>query len=104
MRDASCELCRLCDGDIKTKVYYDCGDYIIVDCLTCGPGYPMIVYKSHEMPILSDTCLKRQRRWESIGQVAELLVRRTFGDKFKGFRKEQKKIHGHWHWHILLKE
>ncbi len=41
----SCELCKLVEGKIKTRLYYRDSEFLIVDCLTCR--IPMLVFKHH---------------------------------------------------------
>jgi len=59
----------------------------------------MIVLREHKMPSCP-TC----RSWKETEGEMELLVEETFGERFIGFRKHQRKIKHHLHFHILLKE
>lgn len=83
-------MCELCNLEEKTKWYYQDKDFIICNCKTCK--IPMIVSRDH-------------------GQVGDSerneayftgLVKGVFHGKDFSFRKEQRKIKDHWHWHIIL--
>ena len=41
----NCCLCRLVEGDVTTRKYYEDDEWIIVDCKTCK--VPMLVSKVH---------------------------------------------------------
>ena len=84
-----CPLCKLAEGDIKTKLYYQNDDYIIVDCLTCKT--PMLVAKRHDY-----TPSPGER-----GRLLEL-CKKLFGDK-ASFRGYMRSLPQHWHEHIMLK-
>ena len=93
-------MCELCGLTKKTNWYYDSNEFIVCDCLTCRT--PMIVRRQHGMP-KKGNCIKDQRMWTAIGMVAKSICRDVFKEKFAGFRKEQRKVKDHWHWHILLR-
>lgn len=84
----NCDLCKLVAGNVITKKYYKDSDFIIVDCKTCGPGAPMIIWKPHSMALT-------ERKIKYIKKLSEEL----FGNQIT-FREEQKKIKDHWHIHI----
>lgn len=84
-----CELCELANGNIITTLYYQCDDYLIVDCSTCK--VPMVVIVEHTMhPSQSLLYRMRQKARELFGENTE----------FRGYTQ---KIHGHWHDHIIRK-
>lgn len=60
---------------------------IVVDCLTCG--IPMIVLKRHTM---------KPNNFERVHM--EMVAKEIFGENIK-FRKQQRQIPDHLHWHIL---
>lgn len=79
-----CELCNL-NKKKKTKWYYADNNFVVCDCLTCHK--PMVVLRKHTMEIS-----------EAMETVIGIVVYRLFGDFT--FRKEQRKIKDHLHWHI----
>lgn len=81
-------MCELCELKKITKWYYENDDFVILNCKTCG--IPMVVTRKHIMEV-----------GEKLMRDIELKVREIFGDNFK-FRKNQRKIKDHWHWHIIL--
>ena len=83
----SCELCKLMDGDIKTKLYYQDDEMKIVDCLTCGYGHPMIVFKGHNE-------VKTNTEDSAIRSITSI-----FGQCV--IRKEPRSMKEHPHWHII---
>lgn len=43
----ACELCRIYENrEIRTELYYENSNFIIVDCLTCH--VPLVVVKHHD--------------------------------------------------------
>lgn len=83
--DESCDLCALAfDREAKTKVHYEDGDFIIVDCLICR--VPMAVLKEH-----------RARFTESERRRIVALFRELFGYAEPDF--EQRRIPDHAHVH-----
>ena len=101
-----CELCRLVfENEVKTHLYYDGPYFMIVDCLTCGTGHPMIVRKAHVIEPDCSTCHGKIVKWKAMMDVGKLLCKEKFGGRFNGYRDPaQRKIKDHWHRHILLKE
>ena len=51
--DPHCPLCNLCDGDIKTRLYYEDDMIIVVDCLI-HTGSPMFVIKRHDSKVTKE--------------------------------------------------
>ena len=83
-----CELCRL---ERLTRRYWSSEAFVVCDCLTCGT--PMVVFREHRpdtMPVFE--------------RGTEEACRRLFGKRFRGFRKEARKIRDHCHWHVLLED
>ena len=80
-----CELCRLSQGNIKTKLYYQDQDIIIVDCITCRVS--IVVWKEHTV-VLESKDLKR---------IFELVS--NFFPECK-CRMQMRKIPDHFHFHI----
>jgi len=84
-------MCELCDiyekRKIKTKLHYEDKKVIVVDCLTCR--IPMVVLKRHTM---------EPNNFE-LGHM-EMVSKELFGPNIK-FRKKQRRILDHLHWHIL---
>ena len=66
----------------------------IFDCETCG--VPMVVSKEHG---LVDGVAVR-----TFGRTAVRLCRRIFGERFGGFRRAQRTVVEHLHWHVKLRE
>lgn len=87
---AACELCRLCMGDIKTRVYHNDAQILIVDCETCGKNAPIIILKRHTI-------------FPSKGDLKhiETVVRELFGDNVR-FRDKMQKNVNHYHRHLFL--
>ena len=86
-----CKLCRIYENrEIYTKIYYENGDWIILNCIDCK--IPMVVYKNHK--ILKDIPMKEIHYM--INKCMEL---------FNSFRfRPERKIKDHFHWHILIDE
>ena len=84
-------MCGLCNLDRKSTWYYEDDEFIICNCITCK--IPMIVSKDHNRVIgtLDGLYLKG-------------LVKGVFHGKNFSFRKEQRKVKDHWHWHIILED
>ncbi len=82
-----CPLCKLVAGDIKTKLYYQDKVVIAANCPTCGK--PIIVLKRHTM---------KPNNFERVHM--EMVPKELFGDTIK-FRKKQRQILDHLHYHIL---
>jgi len=87
----SCELCDLVNGNIKTRLYYDSADIIVVDCISCGEGHPLIVLKRHTP----------KPTQEELDKMV-LVVRELFGQVAR-IRFDQRKIQDHHHIHALVK-
>jgi len=85
-------VCELCNLEKKTKWYYEDDTFIICDCLTCK--VPMIVAKYHHS-------LVETMRPEVFESYVNGLVRGVLKRKFH-FRREQRKVKDHWHWHIEI--
>lgn len=82
--------CDLCELKPLTKRYFEDDLIVICDCLTCQ--VPMVVLRRHTM---SPTKEELERIEEKVKEI--------FGEeKFKGFRKKQRNIFDHMHYHILL--
>ena len=83
-------MCELCNLERKTTWHYWNDIFIICDCETCK--IPMIITKEHvNYP-------------EGINEsYVHGLVKGVFKRKFR-FRKEQRKVFDHWHWHIIFEE
>lgn len=85
-----CELCDMVESkDYKTHLYHVDNICTIVDCLTCGPGNPMIVLNHHGEPT--------EKELEHMKAVSI----EQFPDKvWRGYRR---KIQDHWHEHLIAK-
>jgi len=88
--EKGCPLCKLAAGKIKTKLYYQDKLIIIVDCLTCGAGHPLVVLKEHKM---------KANNFE-LGHM-EMVAKEVFGDNIKFRKKQGHPAYNHLHWHIL---
>ena len=88
----NCDLCKLVQGNVVTRKYYEDNKWIIVDCKTCN--IPMIVYKEHIM------IPKIQHRW----QVEELFKQHVNVNHAVFFIDERMKcIPDHYHCHYRRK-
>lgn len=83
-------MCELCNLERNSMWYYEDEDFIICNCITCK--IPMIVTKDHD----------RIPGGEITKAYIKGLVKGVFHGKNFHFRKEQRKIKDHWHWHIIL--
>lgn len=78
-----CPLCRLCQGEIVTKLYYQDEKVIVVDCKVHLK--PMIVLKRH-------TAFPTQEELDYLKKIAlKLFPEKRF--------REPHSIKDHWHWH-----
>ena len=84
-------MCELCNLKKKTKWYYEDEVYIILDCLTCK--IPMVVSKSHDFKVDIETVHHA---------VLFGIVKGVFGGKRFTFRRTQRKVKNHFHWHIVF--
>ena len=87
MFDDKCELCQLCQGNIKTKLYFDSPKVIIVNCATCR-NVPLLVWKDHTM-VLSQ---------EDLEHILSILKKEFPNYKI---RMNQRLLKSHLHWHLL---
>lgn len=72
--------------------YYEDDEFIICNCTTCK--IPMIVAKDHDLIIkVGDTITEAYIKG---------IVKGVFHGKNFHFRKEQRKVKNHFHWHIIL--
>tara|TARA_Y100000310_G_scaffold275155_1_gene291595 strand:+ start:296 stop:712 length:417 start_codon:yes stop_codon:yes gene_type:complete len=78
-----CELCRL---EKKTRWWAINNDMALIDCDHCG--VPMVVARGHGK-VLDET-------------AATALVARMFPGRAFTFRKRQRKIQDHVHWHVVF--
>ncbi len=85
-------MCELCNLEKKTKWYCEDDTFVICDCESCK--LPMIISKLHNTNMLI-LFPKVFEAW------VNGLVKGIFKKKFH-FRKEQRKVKDHWHWHIIL--
>ena len=81
-------MCELCKAEKLTKWYYEDDIIWIADCLICR--IPMVVLRKHKNTLSKDE-----------EEHINLKVKELFGENFQ-FRKEQRRIKDHLHWHILL--
>lgn len=82
MYKKDCPLCKLSQGDIKSKLYYQDEKIIVIDCLT-HIGTPMVVLKDHRSNLLDHEF-----------QYVQDLCRRIFPEKkFRGTGMTQIKDH-----------
>ena len=88
----SCELCDLIAGNLITKKYHEDEQCIIVDCATCGPDVPMVVYKKHER---HPADLEEAQMIRKLIDIAD----KAFGRGCWKLDDEMKKIPDHWHCH-----
>ena len=83
--------CPLCDLEKKTHWYYECDEFVICDCLTCG--VPMLVWREHTMTVDYGTLLSGILR---LGQYA----REKWGQETSiRMRFKQRLIPDHFHVH-----
>ena len=82
--------CKLCLNEKLTKRYYEDNLIWIANCLTCN--IPMVVLKEHKMNLIEEEENK------IINKIKEI-----FGNNIT-FRKNQRQILDHLHWHILINE
>ena len=84
-------MCELCNLEKKTNWYYEDEEFIICECETCR--IPMIISKEHagEVTRLTESYIRG-------------LVKGVFDGKKFHFRKSQRIVFFHWHWHIVLEE
>ena len=83
---SECELCKLVNGNIKTRFYYKNKICVIVDCLTCGPGHAMVVLNHHGL---------------ANGEEKRLMMATVnYLFAYESIRYEPRKIADHEHWHI----
>lgn len=80
-------MCKLCELKPLTKRYYECDNYIIVDCITCK--VPMIVLKEH-----------RKYFTKEEKQIVIALFKLLFGDGLKGVDFKMRSIPDHAHAHL----
>lgn len=82
----NCELCKLTEGNIITKLYYQDDKIIIVSCKTCG--IPLLTLKRHDMFLT-------QEELEHILKVVK--------EQFPNYklRMNQRQIKNHWHIHLI---
>ena len=81
--------CPLCERKKLTHWYYEDLICWVADCLTCGPGHPIIVTKFHHS--LTEDEKKHMLK------IAEGLF-----PNYRGIRVEQRSITEHYHFHVLL--
>lgn len=82
--DPHCPLCNLCDGDIKTRLYYEDDMVIVVDCLV-HENSPIFVIKRHD----SEATREELKKVEYLQKA--LFPERTF--------RSMHSILTHWHSH-----
>lgn len=79
----NCPLCNLCTGDVKTKLYHEDADVIVVDCET--HNVPMFVIKRHSAePTIEETA-----------HIKDLIDTMFSDQPFRGPHT----IMDHFHWH-----
>ena len=95
--------CELCELHTIDKLYFECDDYIILDCSSCK--VPMVVTKDHIDPRNKNAdhhtwhTILRDRMELSLTRVAE-----TFYKDIPFYiDKQERKIPGHMHWHARPK-
>ena len=94
--DANCELCNLVQ---KTKWYYTCKTFTILDCNVCK--VPMVVAREHISPRANDLVVN-QIRFEMQKQLT-IIAEKFYNDKPFYIDKKERKIPTHLHWHARLK-
>lgn len=79
--------CLLCEIEKKTRWLYESDKIIICDCMTCN--IPMVVVRRHTMKLKAD-------------ELVEITTacKELFGGDYE-FRKDQRKIPDHLHWHVV---
>ena len=82
--------CPLCEREKLTHWYYEDLVCWVADCLTCGPGHPVIVIKWHRSELTND----EKRYFLKI-------IHDLFPD-YRGIRTKARQIKDHAHYHILL--
>lgn len=82
----NCELCKLVAGNTKTRFYYKDKFCTIVDCLTCGEGYPLVVFRRHG----------EASEYERTFVMTDI----SYLFEYESVRKKPRKILDHEHWHI----
>lgn len=83
--------CELCELKKITHWYYECGDFVIIECKSCR--LPMAVWRNHTMD-LKPECEKRMET--KLIEVAN----EFYKDKHWKIDKVQRKIPNHLHWHV----
>jgi len=83
-----CELCKL---ERKTKWYYEDDHIVILECKSCK--IPMVVFREHGMREISAT--EEQQIMKIVNNIFKT-------DAFQ-FRKKQRNIATHPHWHIIIR-
>ena len=79
--------CALCDRKVLTRCYYEDDIVWIADCYSCH--IPIIVLKRHTMEATKEEL-------EHMNKVLDFLFPKRV------IRKEQKQIHDHLHWHVII--
>lgn len=77
--------CELCEHKILTGHYWWNDKIWIANCKTCKT--PMVVWNKHTMDVDEEYVISK--------------VKKIFGKNVR-FRKEQRKIKDHFHWHIII--
>ena len=93
--NTTCDLCNLVK---KTKWYYECDTFVVLDCDVCK--IPMAVSREHISPEANDLVANHIRNQM---KVKLLEIGNIFynGKKFH-IDKIQRKIPNHLHWHARL--
>lgn len=81
--------CELCVRDRVTRWYYEDDLVAIFDCKSPACGLPMVVLKRHTMSPTPEEV-----------EHMEAVARQAFGESVT-FRKNQRTIADHFHWHVL---
>jgi len=93
--NTNCDLCNLVK---KTKWYYECGTFVILDCVVCK--IPMAVSREHIPPTASDLVVNQIRL--NMRTKLEQIAEKFYNDKPFYIDKIQRKIPDHLHWHARL--
>ena len=85
------QACQLCGLLKRTHWYYECDDYVICDCLTCG--VPMLVWREHTMRV-NYVALN-----EGLARLAKYAIQKWGRSLLIFFRFNQRQIPDHFHVH-----
>ena len=94
----SCELCCIYERrEIITKLRFEDDRVVIVDCIMCG--VPMVVAKTHQMPVPTDLEVWMEEKLREIANVI-LGHDQYYVDRYERMIPDHRQFHarrkGHW--------